>query len=430
MATIKFLLQSQSEQSNIYVRLSIDRNNVFKRKTGFIINSKDWSNKKGQPILNDEVLKNQKVDLDEFKTKLENAHNNTVKQGLIINAQWLEEQIDLINNKKPIVRLDILTNYTQHFIDNAHKRKNQTGGLGLKPNRIKSIVTFLGLINDFQKHINKEILIRNINPSLANDFKNWLFSKGFSINYVGKNINNLKTLCRDADKNNIEIHPKLKFIETVSESTPSENLITLSFDELDKINNTKLMHTALINARKWLILGCYIGQRGADLLNLTTDNIKAIQDVKIIELEQQKTGKKVVIPILPEAEEVINSGLPYKISLQKFNDHLKTICEIAGLDQPTKGKIRQEKTNLSKLGIYPKHKLISSHVCRRSFASNYYGLIPTPVLIGITKHSSETMFLKYIGKTSYDNAYQMLEYVNKLQPRKPQPQMKVVKKAN
>lgn len=430
MATIKFILRSKSEQSNIYVRLSIDRNNVYKRKTGYIINAKDWSNPKGQPILKDEVLKNFKTDLDKFKTKLENAYNKSVKQGLIINAQWLEEQIDHINNKKPVIDLDILTNYIQHYIDSAHTRKNQKGGLGLTPNRIKSFATFLNIIKDYQKHIKKEILIRDVNPAFANEFKNWLFSKDFSINYVGKNINNLKTVCRDANKNNIETHPKLALIETVSETTPSENIITLSFEELDKINNTKLVHTALINARKWLILGCYIGQRGADLLNLTEANIKTVKGVKIIELEQQKTGKKVVIPVLPEAENIIKSGLPYKISLQKFNDHLKLICEKAKLDKPIQGKIRQEKTNLAIKGIYPKHKLISSHVCRRSFASNYYGQIPTPVLIGITGHSTERMFLNYIGKTAYDNAYQMLEYVNKLQPRKHQPQMKVVKTAN
>jgi hypothetical protein len=34
---------------------------------------------------------------------------------------------------------------------------------------------------------------------------------------------------------------------------------------------------------------------------------------------------------------------------------------------------------------------------RRSFASNYYGKIETPLLMNITGHSKERIFLTYIG---------------------------------
>jgi integrase len=430
MATIKFLLQSQSEQSNIYVRLSIDRQNVYKRKTGFIIDSKNWSKIKGHPLLNDEDLKNQKNDLDKFKTELEKTYNDAVKQGLIINAQWLEEQIEIINNKTVIGSLDILTNYIQFYIDSSPTRKNQKGGTGLSYNRIKSIKNFLRIITDYQKIIKKEILIREVSPTFANNLKVWLFEKGYMTNYVGKNLSILRTVCRDADKNNIDTHPKLRFLETISENTNIEDIITLSFDELNRISNTKIIRLALINARKWLILGCSIGQRGSDLLNITDDNIKVENGIKKIVLVQKKTGKKIKVAVLPEAENIIKMGLPYKISLQKFNDHLKDICEIAILDNPTKGKRIDKKTKRNKVGIYPKYKLIASHVCRRSFATNYYNIIPTSLLINATGHSTEGMFLKYIGESDNDTAKEMLEHVNKFQQRKPQPQMKVVKTAN
>ena len=50
MATFKFLIQSKSDLANIYIRLSIDRKNVFKRKTGYAINPKYWSSKRALPI--------------------------------------------------------------------------------------------------------------------------------------------------------------------------------------------------------------------------------------------------------------------------------------------------------------------------------------------------------------------------------------------
>ena len=40
---------------------------------------------------------------------------------------------------------------------------------------------------------------------------------------------------------------------------------------------------------------------------------------------------------------------------------------------------------------------MTSHIIRRSFASNYYGKIETPLLKNITGHSKESTFLTYIG---------------------------------
>lgn len=161
-------------------------------------------------------------------------------------------------------------------------------------------------------------------------------------------------------------------------------------------------------------MGCLVGQRAGDLLNIKEDNIKDLGDLKIIELKQQKTGKKVAIPLVPEAIEIIESGMPYKINLEHFNRYSKEICEIAKIDTIVKGKMRIDGKRTLTVGKYKKWQVISSHVCRRSFATNFYGKIPTPVLMNITAHSSESVFMRYIGKTTYDNAYQFMDYFEKL----------------
>ena len=48
-------------------------------------------------------------------------------------------------------------------------------------------------------------------------------------------------------------------------------------------------------------------------------------------------------------------------------------------------------------GMYPKYELITSHTMRRSFATNYFGKIETPIIMEITEHSRESTFLTYIG---------------------------------
>lgn len=53
---------------------------------------------------------------------------------------------------------------------------------------------------------------------------------------------------------------------------------------------------------------------------------------------------------------------------------------------------------------------ISSHIGRRSFASNNYGKIPTPLLMIATGHKSELMFLKYIGKIDNQQTHALANY--------------------
>ena len=293
----------------------------------------------------------------------------------------------------------------------------------------------------------KSILIKNINIQFVEKYKIWLFSKGYSINYVGKNIANIRTICLDASKNNIAVSDQVNKFKGVSESKNPEDIVFLSEEEQEQIKNTVLFREALINARKWLLLGCLIGQRGGDLLSITQKNIKDLGGIKIIELKQQKTGKLVAIPLLPEALEIIKNGLPYKISIVKFNEYIKEVCKEANLIAPTKGRKKpvadkvkkSEKTTIeinkkpkkvlkpTIKGVFQKWEVISSHVCRRSFASNFYGRIPTPVLMNITAHGTERMFLIYIGKTSYDNAYQMLDYFSKLTPKPKTPVLDIVR---
>jgi hypothetical protein len=131
-----------------------------------------------------------------------------------------------------------------------------------------------------------------------------------------------------------------------------------------------------------------------------------------------------------------NKGnFPDKISDQKFNKHIKDICKLAEInDLVTGGKmVKDKKSGMTRKqkGKFPKHELITTHVCRRSFATNFYGEIPTALLKTITGHSTEQQFLEYIGKNQNDYAIQIAEYWNKQQVKaSDEAPMTVIKKAN
>ncbi len=428
MASLKYLLQSKKDNANIYTQFSISRTQVFKRKTGFIIDPKHWSNTNAQPIQKSRESKALKSKLDKLANFINDAYNVSVSEGIEITGDWLKLQIDLFNNKVPVLELDIFTNYIQKYIDESPYKQNAKKELGLSKGRVQNLKLFKSTVLKYEAETlkGKSIVIRDINLKFVEQYKSWMFAKGYSTNYVGKNIANIRTICLDAYKNDIETSTQIKNIKGISESREPEDIIVLSEDEQEKIKNTTLLREALINARKWLLLGCLIGQRGGDLLNITDKNIKDVNGMKIIELKQQKTGKLVAIPLLPEALEIIESGLPYKISLVHFNIHIKAICKEAEINTPTKGRIKEKQGKPSVNKLFPKHEVISSHVCRRSFCTNFYGRIPTPILMNISAHGTEKMFLKYIGKTTYDNAFQMVEYFSKLAPREKTPQLEVI----
>ncbi|MDT0647468.1 phage integrase SAM-like domain-containing protein [Zunongwangia sp. F260] len=360
---------------------------------------------------------------------------------------WLHEAMDnFYNPTNEDEKSDIITDCIQQVINTAGTRENAHRGLGLSKSRIKSYQNLLNIFRKFQGR--KKYRVKDVDINFGKRFLDWLLnSQNYSEGYARKKIDDLKSVCADAEVHGIETSSQLKKVK--GGKSKNDFIIYLNPSELDQIARTELKTEALENVRKWLLLGCNLGQRGGDLLKLTEDNFIVRNGLELIELKQQKTGKNVTIPVLPTTKEILKEGLPYKIAIQNFNDNLKELCHIAGINEHIPGakvtmvdeqgkEIPKDKTGkyIKKgkkrkiTGSFPKCQLISSHVCRRSFASNNYGTLPTPLIMQITQHSSEKMLLQYIGKSGMDYAQQIADfYAKQIQKEKKDPEMHVIKNA-
>jgi len=174
-------------------------------------------------------------------------------------------------------------------------------------------------------------------------------------------------------------------------------------------------------ARDWLVIGCYLGQRVSDLLNITIDNLTTKSGHRMIELTQQKTKKRVSILLPPKVEEVLkryNGKFPprFRQSIFSnrllFNQYIKEVARLSGMTEVVYGGLIDKNIRRKVWSNYPKYKLVSSHIMRRTFATLFYGDIPTALLISVTGHSTEKMFLQYIGKADIDYAQQLSQYWN------------------
>lgn len=401
MATIKFLIRSQANKHvPIYYSLSLSRGNVFRLKTGFNIHPKNWSAVKGFPKSNDEDNKKLTNQLKSLEAHLMKSINEAQAKGSTINKQFLENQINQHFNRVTATDSTLFRNHIQHIIDTASTRKIKgKNKIGLSDNTLKNYKSFLGLIDNYERHLRNPIHFMDIDFIFVEQFKDWLIkSQKYSVNHAGKSIGFLKSISIDAEKHENSVNPYVHKIEVFSEANEDRFIITLTFKELDEIKKVNLKREALINARKWLLLGCEIGQRVEDLLKISERNLRHTVHGTFIDLKQNKTKKDVTIPVNDRAMEIIREGFPYRISGQNFNDYIKIIAEEAKFNEMVKGKKYDKLTKRKILGLYPKHELLTSHACRRSFATNYYKIIPTTILMGITGHTKESTFLAYINK--------------------------------
>src|SRR5690606_17356340 len=151
-----------------------------------------------------------------------------------------------------------------------------------------------------------------------------------------------------------------------------------------------------------------------------------------IEFVQTKTNKQVLIPLDSRVVDILkrrNWSFPSKMSDSKYNEHIKTVCDyvgsnpavegslsLAGGDKVENGRIvrgpKKSKRKPRKVkGMYPKHLLISSHIGRRTFATNNYGIIPTPYILVMTGHQTPQMLMKYIGKIEEQHSIELSNYI-------------------
>ncbi|MCT4662914.1 MAG: site-specific integrase [Tissierellales bacterium] len=404
MASTRYYLQSNKNSVPIYLRFSDGTTKVnIKRKTGLVINPVKWSKKTNYPIAKDEATKNLKSKLLKLESFILDEFNNDNSLGKIIDGFWLENKISHFFNRANFKNpFETVFGIIDYIIQNAHTRKNGKGTIGLSYNRIKGYKNLKVVLEKFNS--GNDISIKSIDRDYINRFSNWLLNnENYKISTANKKISDLKGICFEAESHGITINPQLRHIKALTEQK-SECVIILNRKELDQIRDTKIKNKSLVNVKKWLLLGCEIGQRLDDLLKLTEDNLyKSKKDnFRFIKLTQQKGGKTVEIPLNPIAEKVIKDGFPYKISKVNFNKYVKKLCKQCGINEEVEHYKLDPETNRKKKGFYKKNELITGHTCRRSFASNYYGQMSNSLIMKITGHVQERTFLKYIGKSNED----------------------------
>jgi len=243
MATIKFQLRSEVNKAvPVYFYLSMGRGLFFRLRTGFSIHPKSWSKAKGFPKQNDASNKAIAADLKKLEKFLLDAINEAQAKGVEIDKGFLEQKTAECFQRQEKDDRSLVSFQVQYIIDSADTRKIVgKSKIGLSTNTIKNYATFKKTVLDFETYIKKSLRFSDLSPELVEKFKNWLLKvRGYSVNHAGKQMSMLKGVSKDAEKLGIPVHPNALKIESFHESNVDRHIITLSFDELEKIGKGKL----------------------------------------------------------------------------------------------------------------------------------------------------------------------------------------------
>ena len=415
MASINFLYRSTKEKANLNLRLLYRYNEndfVFGTKTKIEVSKLYWTKQHKK--------KSKDIEITNLQTKI-NSELNKIENHVLkafssenpenINKDWLDSQIECYYN--PPKKSEPLTTELLKYFEFYMECKKTETTIGTQ----RKYKSTMRLLERYQKEKKVVIQIIDINENFKKELEKYCIKNSYAQNTISKFFKTIKGVCTHAEYNGIETSHQLSGFKINQHKVEK---IYLTFEDLEKIENisNEKLTESLENAKDWLIISCYNGQRISDFMNFAHKQIRIEDGKHLIEFTQKKTSKIMTIPLHSKVLEILKKRkdkFPYKISDQKYNAFIKRVCELAELNEPTQGSKMTETKEGSKVfrkqsGIYKKHELVTSHIGRRSFATNFYGKIPTTYLIYITGHSTESMFLNYIGKSNKDLALEITKY--------------------
>ncbi|QOD60667.1 site-specific integrase [Polaribacter haliotis] len=172
-------------------------------------------------------------------------------------------------------------------------------------------------------------------------------------------------------------------------------IIYLTDEELKKLEKHNFSQERLQQVKDLFIFCCYTGLAYTEMSTLSTKNIEIGFDGKEwIQMVRKKTGRKISIPILPKAREVLdkyNDKLP-TLSNQKFNSYLKEISELIGID-----------------------KKLTHHTARKTFATTVllFNNVPMEIVSELLGHSNMNVTQSHYGKVVQKKVSDEVEVLKK-----------------
>lgn len=411
---IKYILSATKNSWRISVRMYYGRFDLSLSLPIFVENSSDWD-AYSQQLANSSIL-NEK--LLELKTSILKQYNLDFTQGIIISKKWLQNVVsdafnrpsgekNLINNDAEIY----FTDFGYWWIKNHSANWKVSAKKFISKVQISQYKKFLDQVADFEKSIGTKLVLKDLSQDEIYEFANWYEENGYNSSTIERAIGRMKFVLNRAFEHDIKtskVRNQRIYIEKEDDEIES---VYLNEEEIQAIFDLNLEHDyELDNIRDNFVLSLWFGLRIGDFMtNLKIENIKD----GFVSIKTQKTGSFVKIPIHPIAKYILDKrfgNLPRKVDVSEYNIKIKTICQLANIDNQVYGKLWNSEKKRKELTYAPKYKFVSSHIARKSLATNLSGKVSDEVIMSALGWSNVSMKQHYDKRSKTDFANKLNEF--------------------
>lgn len=403
MGSVKVKLrQGKGTVQNIYIHFNYGRKKQYRYATGLSIQKAAHWNEQNNTVKNviaEPESSNINADLTELLTFSRQLLRDLEKEDTPFDNRILKERINQWKNKSGKKKeIAYLTDHYKWFVEYYKSKPRPSTGKPLAKSTLKPYNNTLRILKDYELYIGGKLAFQHINLSFHSEFIQWLQNKGFTNNYIGTQIKNIKTVMNDAFERGL--HKNMDYKKSAFTKPKEEvNHIYLTMEEIKKIKKIDYSNRPNLDiARDLFVIASVTGLRVSDYKSLSTSNIKTFRGIRYLEIKTQKTGKVVHIPLHPFIKEILKKRegqFPKMIPEHKINEALKSIGKKAKLNQEI--TIERTEGGIRKKTKYKKHELLTNHTARRSFCTNAYKAdMPVIDIMAISGHTSEKVFYNYI----------------------------------
>lgn len=396
----------------------------LKMATGHKVRTAFWDWEKQRAKLDRRYPEHSDInnDLDKLTHHVKEAYReNGIGQ---ISPEALKDEVEYRMEWKPRPidpRLNAtLLDYAKKYCDQREAQPNANKGT------IKTLRKIQHMLEAYAAERGRKLRFNEITLDFFHDFKAWMFAapRSYNSNYVGKVFGFVRSFMNAAKYEGLHTNEVFHLFKVDAEEVTK---IALSFAELEHLYHMDLSENKrLEKVRDLFLVGAYTGLRFSDFSRISPEHIIERAGKTWVKILTMKTAKTVTIPMFPILGAILekyNFKVP-TISGQKLNDYLKELGRLAGFTQ--KIMVVDSRGGTPKEVEQERWELLSSHVARRSFATNFikHG-IPAVDIMPITGHTSEAQFKKYIAIDADTRADMFAKRAAEI-PMLKEPKLKVV----
>ena len=403
---IKSSKAGKEDFGSIYARVRTGKANI-KVVTGFTIKQLEWEKYRSLQYTSSALMSSIGIKYGQFAQVL--ARVKAAFEADDFNPKEAKNIIesvkhDVLNGMMQIVEVkpkgkmlfeDFLTSYIEDMETGRRTKKGRT--VKVSAAYLKGLRLILGQIRNFQKETHRKLGLDDMTMETRNSLVGYWKERGLMPNAINSYMTDV-TLGQIQEMLELDLSTK----EAVIEKWKS-----LDIDEDEKqlqISKCRITHIrTLEHVRDVFIVGCLTGQRVSDYSRICEDMITEIGGTEFILITQQKTEKKVYIPVDRRVRAILDKydGKLPPIHPNEMNKLIKAIGLLLGWTHDC---------GFDEKRLNPKRgrrfcDMLLSHTARRSFATNAYKAgVPLPSIQAITGHSSEAQLRRYLKLDAEEKA--------------------------